>query len=98
MNTFFTNPAADDVGIATFFDLNFRSNANMRFSEEICARRALNLYGKARRESKAIHEQETAWNEFTNYISMEWNLLANLGAAAGEAMAESESEVSAKKS
>ena len=68
------------------------------FSEEICARRALNLYGKARRESKAIHEQETAWNEFTNYISMEWNLLANLGAAAGEAMAESESEVSAKKS
>ena len=62
------------------------------FSDEACARRAIALYQMARRESKALHEHESAWDEFLNIVSAEWNLLANLGVAAGKAWADSEPE------
>ncbi len=58
-------------------------------SDEACARKALALYRAARRESKAAHEHETAWDEFMKIVGAEWNLLANLGHAAGEAFLES---------
>ncbi len=58
-------------------------------SDETCARKALALYQAARREARAAHEHETAWDEFLKIVGTEWNLLANLGHAAGEALLES---------
>ncbi len=59
------------------------------FSDTACARKVLALFQTARRESKALHEHENAWDEFMNIVSAEWNLIANLGRAAGSAWVES---------
>lgn len=59
------------------------------FSDTTCARKVLALFQTARRESKALHEHENAWDEFKNIVSAEWNLIANLGRAAGSAWAAS---------
>jgi 1,2-diacylglycerol 3-alpha-glucosyltransferase len=63
------------------------------FSDKASALKVLALYKTARRETKAQHEFETAWDDFMNVVSAEWNLLANLGAAAGHAWFESETKV-----
>jgi 1,2-diacylglycerol 3-alpha-glucosyltransferase len=55
-------------------------------SDRACAERALALYRATRRRAQAAHEHESAWDEFVNVIATEWNLLANLGHAAGEAI------------
>jgi 1,2-diacylglycerol 3-alpha-glucosyltransferase len=55
-------------------------------SDEVCARRALAVYGAVRREYREEHEHETAWDEFVNVVTAEWNLLATIGAAAGAAL------------
>jgi 1,2-diacylglycerol 3-alpha-glucosyltransferase len=59
-------------------------------SDATCARRALALYRAARREARAAHEHETAWDDFVNIVATEWNILANIGKAAGEAFTEPE--------
>lgn len=56
-------------------------------SDEVCARRALEVYGAVRRVYREEHEHETAWDEFVNVVTAEWNLLANIGVAAGAALA-----------
>lgn len=56
-------------------------------SDEVCARRALAVYGAVRRVYREEHEHETAWDEFVNVVGTEWNLLANIGAAATAALA-----------
>lgn len=55
-------------------------------SDEVCARRALAVYGAVRRVYREEHEHETAWDEFVNVVGTEWNLLANIGAAATAAL------------
>lgn len=60
----------------------------VEFSDVACARKAMRLYGAARREVKALHEHKSAWEEFATTLTTEWNLLANLGLAAGEAIFE----------
>lgn len=61
-------------------------------SDEACARKALSLYGAVRREYKELHEHESAWDEWMHVVGTEWNILANIGAAAGEALTGSEDE------
>jgi 1,2-diacylglycerol 3-alpha-glucosyltransferase len=56
------------------------------FSDEICARRTISLYQAARREAKTVPEHQSAWDEFTGFIVAEWNLMLNIGTAAGEAL------------
>jgi glycosyltransferase involved in cell wall biosynthesis len=63
---------------------NARATAES-LSDEACARKALALYGAARREARAAHEHETAWDDFVKIVATEWNLLANLGKAAADA-------------
>jgi 1,2-diacylglycerol 3-alpha-glucosyltransferase len=70
-------------------------NTAQDFSGRSCALRVLALYKTARRETKAQHEFESAWDDFMNVVSAEWNLLANLGAAASHAWLESEPKASA---
>jgi glycosyltransferase involved in cell wall biosynthesis len=61
-------------------------------SEEACATKALALYENARREFKDLHEHHGAWDDFVAAIAAEWDLLVNLGNAAGEAFGDVESE------
>ncbi len=61
-------------------------------SDEECARKALALYGVVRREYRELHEHESAWDEWLNVVATEWNILANIGAAAGEALTGSEDD------
>lgn len=62
------------------------------FSDATCARKALALYRTARREARAAHEHESAWDDFMKIVSTEWNILANLGVAVGEVLAITGSE------
>jgi glycogen synthase len=62
------------------------------FSDTTCARKVLALFKTARREAKVLHEHESAWDEFMNIVSAEWNLVANLGRAAGKAWVEGGTE------
>jgi glycosyltransferase involved in cell wall biosynthesis len=58
-------------------------------SDEACARRELELYESVRRAARAGQtETESKWEVFRNVVATEWNLLANLGRAAGEAIVE----------
>jgi 1,2-diacylglycerol 3-alpha-glucosyltransferase len=61
-------------------------------SDENCARKALALYKAARREFRDAHQDESAWDEFVNVVAAEWNILANIGKAAGEVILEPEPE------
>lgn len=61
-------------------------------SDEVSARKALALYGAVRREYREMREHESAWDEFLHVVATEWNILANIGAAAGEALTGSEDE------
>ena len=55
-------------------------------SDDNCAKHALEIYGKAKLISVASRKHESGWEEWLRQISVEWELLANLGRAAGEAV------------
>jgi 1,2-diacylglycerol 3-alpha-glucosyltransferase len=59
--------------------------AALKISDRASAERVLALYRSTRRRVLAAHEHESAWDEFMRILGTEWNLLSNIGHAAGEA-------------
>ncbi len=65
-----------------------------QLSDAACARRELELYESVLRDSPSGNADESSvfeskWDTFRNVVTTEWNLLANIGKAAGEAIVES---------
>jgi 1,2-diacylglycerol 3-alpha-glucosyltransferase len=69
-----------------------------KFADDACARKVLALFGSVRRQFRQAHEHESAWDEFVKIVATEWNILANIGAAAGEALTGSDEDPSTKES
>jgi len=55
-------------------------------SDEVCAKHALEIYSRAKRISVAARKLESGWEEWLRQVSLEWELLVNLGRATGEAV------------